>query len=178
MWGPEWPSQYTVCARGWTSEGSQFISRPDKAINTGCGAVKPTQCPAQWAPGALFRVVWIVLRLKMSGAVSPFPIHLLDEKKETCLLTTVMPNCTSFQFFLLLSWFISLFNQLDAQNLFQNKFYFIPIQVSSGNLGSTVVKVLCYKSEGRWFDPSWCHWIFHWHKILPIALRPWGRLSL
>ena len=21
--------------------------------------------------------------------------------------------------------------------------------------GSTVVKVLCYKSEGRWFDPSW-----------------------
>ena len=25
---------------------------------------------------------------------------------------------------------------------------------------STVVKVLCYKSEGRWFDPSWCHWNF------------------
>jgi len=22
------------------------------------------------------------------------------------------------------------------------------------------VKVLCYKSEGRWFDPSWCHWNF------------------
>ena len=29
-----------------------------------------------------------------------------------------------------------------------------------GNRGSTVVKVLCYKSEGRWFDPSWCHWNF------------------
>ena len=27
--------------------------------------------------------------------------------------------------------------------------------------GSTVIKVLCYKSEGRWFDPSWCQWIFH-----------------
>ena len=49
---------------------------------------------------------------------------------------------------------------------------------SCGERGSTVVKVLCYKSEGRWFDPSWCHWIFHWHKILPIALRPWGPLSL
>ena len=27
-------------------------------------------------------------------------------------------------------------------------------------LGTTVVKVLCYKSEGRWFDPSLCHWNF------------------
>ena len=26
--------------------------------------------------------------------------------------------------------------------------------------GSTVVKVLCYKSEGRWFDPRWRHWNF------------------
>ena len=25
---------------------------------------------------------------------------------------------------------------------------------------------------------SWCQWIFHWHKILPIALWTWGRLSL
>jgi len=34
--------------------------------------------------------------------------------------------------------------------------------------GSTMVKVLCYKSEGRWFDPRLCQWIFH-DKILP-----WG----
>jgi len=33
--------------------------------------------------------------------------------------------------------------------------------VRLGDRGSTVVKVLCYKSEGRWFDPSWCQWIFH-----------------
>jgi len=24
----------------------------------------------------------------------------------------------------------------------------------------TAVKVLCYKSECLWFDPSWCQWIF------------------
>jgi len=30
----------------------------------------------------------------------------------------------------------------------------------SGDRGSTVVKVLCYKSEGRWLDPSWLHWNF------------------
>ena len=29
-----------------------------------------------------------------------------------------------------------------------------------GDLGGTVVKVLCYKSEGRWFDPRCCHWNF------------------
>ena len=32
---------------------------------------------------------------------------------------------------------------------------------ASGGRGSTVVKVLCYKLDGRWFDPSWCQWIFH-----------------
>jgi len=47
-----------------------------------------------------------------------------------------------------------------------------------GDRSGTVVKVLCYKSEGRSFDPSWCQWIFHWHKNLPIALWLWGRLSL
>ena len=26
--------------------------------------------------------------------------------------------------------------------------------------GGTVVTVLCYKSEGRWFDPTWGHWNF------------------
>ena len=29
-----------------------------------------------------------------------------------------------------------------------------------GYRGGTVVKVLCYKSEGRWFYPRWCHWNF------------------
>jgi hypothetical protein len=42
-----------------------------------------------------------------------------------------------------------------------------------GDRDSTVVKVLCCKSED-----TWCQWIFHWHKILPIALWPWCRLNL
>jgi len=30
----------------------------------------------------------------------------------------------------------------------------------NGDRGNTVVKVLRYKSEGRWFDSRWCHWDF------------------
>jgi len=29
-----------------------------------------------------------------------------------------------------------------------------------GDHGSTMDKVLCYKSESHWFDPRWCHWNF------------------
>ena len=35
------------------------------------------------------------------------------------------------------------------------------VQRLIGYRGNTVVKVLCYKSEGRWFDPIWCQWIFY-----------------
>ena len=34
------------------------------------------------------------------------------------------------------------------------------VLVSVEDRGSTVVKVLHYKQEGRWFDPSWCSWNF------------------
>ena len=30
-----------------------------------------------------------------------------------------------------------------------------------GDRSSRVVNVLCYKSEGRWFDRRWRQWIFH-----------------
>ena len=34
-------------------------------------------------------------------------------------------------------------------------FWFVQtLPLRSGDCGSTVVKVPCYKSEGRWFDPS------------------------
>ena len=44
--------------------------------------------------------------------------------------------------------------------LIKNREIFVCISFY-GDRGSTVVKVLCYKSEDRWFDPSWCQWIFH-----------------
>jgi len=50
----------------------------------------------------------------------------------------------------------------------------VPISIQ-GASGSTVAKVLRYKSEGRWLDPSWCQWILHWYKIPPIAPLPGGK---
>ena len=32
--------------------------------------------------------------------------------------------------------------------------------ILGGDRGGTVVKVLCYKSEGHCFDPRWRHWNF------------------
>jgi hypothetical protein len=42
------------------------------------------------------------------------------------------------------STFISVFNQLDAQNLFYNKFYFMPLHVSS------IKQILCIKLVKYW----------------------------
>ena len=36
-------------------------------------------------------------------------------------------------------------------------YYIVPV---FGDRGGTVVKVLCYKSAGRWFDSRWCPWSF------------------
>ena len=41
------------------------------------------------------------------------------------------------------------------------RLYFKIASAANGDRGGTVVKVLCYKSEGRWFDTRWCHWNFH-----------------
>jgi len=37
------------------------------------------------------------------------------------------------------------------------------VLLHTGDCSNTMVKVLCYKSEGRWFDPRGCHWNFCWH---------------
>jgi len=38
--------------------------------------------------------------------------------------------------------------------------YFTNYVTEMGDRGGTAVKVLCYKSEGHWFDSRWCHWNF------------------
>ena len=73
----------------------------------------PTECPVQWVPGALSRIksgqlVWIVLGLRMGGAVSPFPTRLVDYQKENSLLTTITLNFSSFS--ILFYFFLDVFS--------------------------------------------------------------------
>jgi len=53
-------------------------------------------------------------------------------------------------------------------NLLRTLYHYITSDIvyAIGNLLYTLYhyitsKVLCYKSGGRWFDPSWYQWIFH-----------------
>ena len=48
---------------------------------------------------------------------------------------------------------------LKVQKPLQSVISSFPLEVERDR-GSSVVKVLCHKSEGRWFDSSWCHWNF------------------
>ena len=57
---------------------------------------------------------------------------------------------------ILLLLFMILISLVSVLNLL----YFYISTFRSGDRGSTVVKVLCYKSEGRCFDSRWCHWNF------------------
>ena len=53
--------------------------------------------------------------------------------------------------------FISVFNQLDAQNLFHNKFYFMPLHVSSTCAHHQEVKIVLHS--------LWYHHTYRWNKF-------------
>ena len=58
---------------------------------------------------------------------------------------------------------VKILHLIDRSDLFKiiNLVYdgreIVQSMCSSGESGGTEVRVLCYKSEGRWFDPSWYH---------------------
>ena len=56
-----------------------------------------------------------------------------------------------------LSIFISVFNQLDAQNLFHNKFYFMPLHVSSTCAHHQEVKITLHSLWYVWWYLMLCN---------------------
>jgi len=61
----------------------------------------------------------------------------------TCFVVPVLLTCNSTCFF------IEVFNQLHAKNLFHNKFYFLPLHVSSTCAHHQDVKIALHS--------LWCH---------------------
>jgi len=64
----------------------------------------------------------------------------------------------SFAFHKVPGFVLCLFTWLILISGSQELCFFFKLLELTGDRGGTVVKVLYYKSEGRWFDPSWCHW--------------------
>ena len=76
--------------------------------------------------------------------------------EQTAIISLYNNKWLNFDVFLTvhLSIFISVFNQLDAQNLFHNKFYFVPLHVSNTcahhQEGKIVLHSLWYHHTYRW----------------------------
>ena len=49
---------------------------------------------------------------------------------------------------------------IAVKYIIHSSFIYIYVLIVYGDHGSIVVKVLCYKLEGLWFDSRWCHWDF------------------
>jgi len=79
-------------------------------------------------------------RAKFKGDISPKFYHLLHRNKRVLVSAMV--------------------NEVTLKNRLVSLIYLPFVPLSEGDRGSTVVKVLYYKSEGRWFDSRWCHWNF------------------
>jgi hypothetical protein len=73
-------------------------------------------------------------------------LTMLNILTKCCLCLYSLKMATFFYVLLTvhLSIYISLFNQLDAQNLFHSKFYFMPVHVSSTCVHHQEVKIALY----------------------------------
>ena len=82
------------------------------------------------------------------------------EMHNYCTLHIIKENFKSFLIhrfnYLLLSQVYCLWQVLKTPTIILNN----SVYIYMGDRGGTVVKVLCYKSEGCWFDSRWCHWNF------------------
>jgi hypothetical protein len=80
------------------------------------------------------------LKYEMQAATAPHKESYMDTQE-----TEVQLNITSIFVKYIASLLTKCFISSDYCDNFAER-------------GGTVVKVLCYESEGCWFDSRWCHW--------------------
>jgi hypothetical protein len=79
------------------------------------------------------------------GFYTQKPVNI---KRPSCLVSCYQIFQTKYQYNL---------RTISEVKMFINQH---PVQQRTWDRGGTVVKVLCYKSEVRWFDSGWFHWNF------------------
>jgi hypothetical protein len=84
--------------------------------------------------------------IKLSMKKCAFCLFLLHRYITTHGSKTVKFSYLFIYLFIYANWY-SFLNIFSISNI-------------SGDRGSTVVKMLYYKSDGRWFDPNWCQRVF------------------
>jgi len=67
---------------------------------------------------------------------------------------------TTHQLYVYVAWLSRATASQHRHMTYMNCCIYRIVPPDEGDRGSTVIKVLCYKSEGRWFDSIWCHWNF------------------
>ena len=68
---------------------------------------------------------------------------------------TQLHDCSSFRYTEIYTASSSSVPELRCTSTFYRLLF-----CDDGGRGGVVVKVLRYKSEGRWFESRWCHWNF------------------
>jgi len=103
------------------------------------------------------RMRYIILPSVPCLPVPYYSTHLINArfsgKKILSNINFVFLSASLSEIFLLLEEFSFMLSKILGPAVAQ----WLRSCATNGQYGSTVVKELWYKSEGRWFDPSWCH---------------------
>jgi len=93
----------------------------------------------------------IVFHCELNGSViGRYFLFSFRQRKRTVIRSPVMCACSTLDY--VWNFQVSCFVNVTSERFKRIQFL--------DTLKKLNFNMLCYKSEGRWFDPSWCHWNF------------------